>query len=253
MRDIKKISTGIPALDERLGGGILSNSIVLLSIQTGVTLIQFTQWNVPKQMDNPHIILVNFALPAVEFLERSNVKSISRDENTKVQRDNLFTLIDCFTEASDTVKKVDGGVIYQVQYPFDPNRLYSTMKQVREDLGENKSALWVFDSLTDMSIGVSEEELVKFCRRVFRFHKSFRDIAFYLLNWEAHEKKFRAIMNQLADVVIEFKVEEKQDKLKNYLQVIKGVFLIDTKKLYYEVEGSGETIFYNPWRESPRL
>lgn len=244
MRDIKKIRTGIPALDERLGGGILSNSVVLLSFQTGVALIQFTKWNVPKQMDDPRIILVNFALPAVEFLERSNVKSIFRDKDTKIQGGNLFTLIDCFTEAGDAVIRVDGGTIYQVQYPFDPNKLYSTMKKVREGLGENRSALWVFDSLTDMSIGVSEQELIKFCRRAFRLHKSYRDPAFYLLNWEAHEKKFRSIINQLADVVIEFRVEEKQDKLKNYLQVIKGVFIIDTKKLYYEVDRNGETIFY---------
>ncbi len=244
MIDIKKIRTGIHALDERLGGGILSNSIVLLSIQTGVTLIKFTQWNVPKQMDDPHIILVNFALPAVEFLERSNVKSIFRVENTKIQGDSLFTLIDCFTETGEEVVKIDGGTIHQVRYPFDPDKLYSTMRKVREDLGENRSVIWVFHSLTDMSIGVSEQELIKFCRKAFRLHKSYRDLAFYILNWEAHEKRFRSTINQLADVVIEFKVEERQDKLKNYLQVIKGVFLIDTRKLYYDAGGNGEIIFY---------
>lgn len=243
MQNIKILKTEIPELDQRLGGGIPSNSIVILSFQTGTTFIEFTEWRVYRQLENPHIILVSFSNPALEFAKRANIRSVINSENTE-PREELFTIIDCFTQESESIKKIDYGSVYQVTYPFSMDKLYSTMKKIREGIGENRQAIWVFVSLTDLSIGVSEEDLAKFCRRIFRLHKSCKDLAFYLMNMEAHSGKFIAVITQLSDIVIHFKVEEKEDRLKNYLQVIKGVFPIDTKKLYYEANKNREAIFY---------
>jgi KaiC/GvpD/RAD55 family RecA-like ATPase len=237
------IKTGIPELDERLGGGIPSNAVVLLSYQMGIAFHAFTSWHIIRQMENYHIILVNFSSPVEEFITRSNIESVFDGEN-KGGEGEFFSLIDCFSQEGDTIKKVYGGSVYQVSNPFDIDNLYSTMRIIREELGKNKWVVWGFNTLTDLSIIVSEEELARFCRRLFRFHKGYNDLAFYLLNMEAQTENFIAIMNQMVDVSIYFKVEEKEDRLKNYVQIIKGFFPIDTKKLYYETKEEGKTIFY---------
>lgn len=243
MQKFREIKTGIPGLDERLGGGIPYNAVVLLSYQTGATFHAFASWGIIKQMENYHIILVNFSSPVEEFINRSNIESAFDSENKAPERE-FFSLIDCFTQEGDTTKKVYGGIVYQVSNPFDIDKLYSTMRMVRGELGKNKWVIWGFNTLTDLSIVVSEEQLAKFCRRLFHFHKSYNDLAFYLLNMEAQTENFFAIMNQMVDVSIEFKVEEKEDRLKNYVQVVKGFFPIDTKKLYYETKEKGKSIFY---------
>ncbi|MEX2705891.1 MAG: hypothetical protein Q6352_011600 [Candidatus Freyrarchaeum guaymaensis] len=61
---------------------------------------------------------------------------------------------------------------------------------------------------------------------------------------DAHSRRFLAVITQLMDIVINFKTEETESKLRNYLQVTKGVFLTDSTKLYYEVDERGELIFF---------
>ncbi|WXG41625.1 MAG: ATPase domain-containing protein [Candidatus Freyarchaeum deiterrae] len=243
MQGVKTIKTGIPELDKRLGGGIPSNAVVLISHQTGTTFLDFAESTLIKQMENAHVIIVNFISPARVILNHSNVKA-AFDEENKVTEGEFFSVIDCFTQEGETTKKFDGGSVHQISYPFETDKLYSTMRRVREGLGKNKWGIWVFNTLSDMSVVVSEEALAKFFRRVFSLHKSYNDLAFYLLNIGAHGKNFPAIITQMVDVAIDLRVEEKEDRLKSYMQVVKGVFPIDTKKLYYESKGPGKVIFY---------
>ncbi len=243
MQSNNRLITEITELDKRLGGGIPPNSIVLISFQTGTTFMEFNEWRIFKQLKNPHIILVGFTLPALEFIDRANIRSVLKSEDANPRGKEFLSVVDCFTQESEKIEKIDFGTIFHVSYPFDTDKLYSILKKVREGF-ENKQVVWVFDSLTGLSIGVSEENLAKFCRRIFRLHKSHKDLSFYLLNMNAHSDKFLAIVTQLADIVIHFKIEEKEEKLRNYVQVIKGVFPIDTTKLYYETNKNRETIFY---------
>jgi len=122
--------------------------------------------------------------------------------------------------------------------------LYSTTRNIRDELGRKRWVVWIFSSLTDLSIGVPEEEIIRFSRRLFRLHKNYHDLAFYLLNMDAHSKRFLAVITQLMDIVINFKVEETESKLRNYLQVTKGVFLTDSTKLHYEVDERGKLILF---------
>ncbi|MHA1580807.1 MAG: hypothetical protein ACTSUQ_14440 [Candidatus Freyarchaeota archaeon] len=61
---------------------------------------------------------------------------------------------------------------------------------------------------------------------------------------DAHNKRFLAVITQLMDVFVNFKVEETESKLRKYLKVTKGAFLTDSTKLYYEVDERGELIFF---------
>lgn len=62
-----------------------------------------------------------------------------------------------------------------------------------------------------MSIGVPEDELIKFCRRAFRYHKWCGDQAVYFLNEQAHSERFCAKLYQLSDVFIKFIAEDTRD------------------------------------------
>ena len=61
---------------------------------------------------------------------------------------------------------------------------------------------------------------------------------------DAHSKRFLAVITQLMDIVINFKVEEAGEKLRRYIQVIKSPLPNDTTKLYYDVDADGKLIVY---------
>jgi len=244
MERYKTLKMELPELNQRLGGGIPSNATVLLCFQTGAMFQKFTSWSFINQMENPHIIVVKYNEHPEQFIERSKIGTITLSRNSEARGEKLFTIIDCFTQEAEAKKNVDKGTIQQIAYPFDLDYLYSTMRNIREELGRKRWVVWIFSSLTDLSIGVLEEEIIRFSRRLFRLHKNYHDLAFYLLNMDAHSKRFLAVINQLMDIIINFKVEETESKLRNYLQVTKGVFLTDSTKLYYEVDEKGELIFF---------
>jgi len=242
------ISTGIQKLDERLGGGILSNSIVLILHQTGFRQWEFINLSMPIASKREfYLIIVDYARPVEDLLFMAT-SSWRKGEGVQSSKEFInfdrIRIIDCFSGQPPNERLNLRKEVYTLDEPFDTDRLFSLMRSVRESLPLDSWAIWIFGSLTDLSMGVPEEEVARFYRRVIRFHKHYGDLAFYMLNMDAHETKFRAILSQLSDVIIQFKVEEAGEKLRNYMQVIKAQFPIDTTKLYYEIEPDSSIIYY---------
>jgi len=167
----------------------------------------------------------------------------------EVKNDRVFISIDrvrvinCFSSEVGNEKYLFDDKVYTLDEPFNTDKLFSVMRTARESLPENAWVVWVFLSLTDLAIGVSEPEIAKFFRRASRLHKQYGDLAFYLLNMDAHTKLL-AMISQLVDVIINFKIVETEEKLRNYIQVVKSPFPIDTKRLYYDVNTKGDIIYY---------
>ncbi|MFB0563891.1 MAG: RAD55 family ATPase, partial [Candidatus Lokiarchaeia archaeon] len=243
MRKYDTISTGIPKLDEYLGGGIFTNSMVLISYQTGFRYTEFISWMMPVMTGREFfVILVDYIRPVEELLKMAGILEFKEEE---VKNDKVYVsfdrmrIINCFS--SDVNKKLDlGDKVLTLDDPFDVDKLFSMMRSVREKLPKDAWVIWVFWSLTDLSIGLSEEEIPRFFRRVSRLHKSYDDLAFYLLNMDAHNPKFLALIAQLVDVIINFKIEETEEKLRNYIQVVKSPLPVDTTKLYYDIDPNGK-------------
>ncbi|MEM3586722.1 MAG: hypothetical protein QXO71_05295 [Candidatus Jordarchaeaceae archaeon] len=242
------VSTGIPKIDEILGGGFLSNSIVLIAHQTSYRFTEFADWKlVYESGKNFFIILVDYCKPVEDLYCTAGVSEFS-EENSKGDKTFIsmdrVRIINCFSGDVWGTKNIFGDKVYNLDDPFDCDKLFSTMKSIRESLPEKSWAVWVFDSLTDLSIGVPEHEIVKFFRRASRLHKQYGDLAFYILNIDAHTSQFLAMISQMVDVRINFKVEETENKLKSYMQVVKSPFPIDTRRLYYEIGPNGNLVYY---------
>jgi KaiC/GvpD/RAD55 family RecA-like ATPase len=232
------IRTGIPRLDSLLGGGLLPNSIMSASYQYGVRVLEPFHQIFQNQFEKAHVIMINYHFSPYEIEPRLKIfeqlSEIHKGPATSLSRGNV-SFIDCFNMLeSETDTQRDN--IYSLSNPFDADILLSAMTNVRSSIPEDKPVLWIFTSLTDMSIGVPEAELLKFCRRAFRYHKLCGDLAVYLLAEQAHSEIFRAKLYQMSDVFVKLIGENKPEGIDTSLQVLKGVFNFSSKKAKYKLD-----------------
>ena len=246
MEDLSVSSTGMPVLDSLLGGGYLSNSIIVISYQIGIKIFEFFHQILLNNLDDKtYLIVVTFHFSVQEdinWLKASMPESELFRKVMKIISSKNASFIDCFN-VPDSEEVSQKGNIYYVSNPFNVENLLSVMAQVREKVPVDKRALWFFYDLTDMSVGVPEDELVKFCRRVFRYHKQQGDKAIYTLNEKAHPDTFFAKVYQLSDVFIKLIAEETLWGVENGVQVIKSVFPFQSKRVFYDVNEKREINF----------
>nr|MDO8081019.1 hypothetical protein [Candidatus Freyarchaeota archaeon] len=249
MYNLRTTNSGISILDSLLGGGFLSNSIIVLSFQSGVKFWELVHRIIYNNYDDKfHLILVTFHLSQQQLVNRLKVSQQS-DKHYKEVMESLTTgsvsVIDCFSVSEGEEGDSQKGNVHYVSNPFNVNNLLSVMAQVRESVPGDKRVYWLFHNLTNMSVGVPEDDLLKFCRKMFRYHKQRGDLAVYLLNEYAHTDKFFAKIYQLSDVFIKLIAEETSWGLENSVQVIKGVFPFQSKKVFYDINENEEIIFRN--------
>jgi KaiC/GvpD/RAD55 family RecA-like ATPase len=245
MEELRITNTGISVLDSLLGGGFLSNSIIVLSYQPGTKIRSFSiQLILNKFDEKSHLIDATFTLSIKESIEK--VRELVRGSKTFEKVEDTFpsdhiSTIDCFNIPQEENSLKD-NVCY-VSNPFNVENLLSAMTEVRESIPSDKKVYWFFRDLTGMSIGVPEDELLKFCRRAFRYHKQRGDLAIYFMNEKAHTEIFFAKIYQLSDVFIKLTVEGESGELATSVQVIKSVFPYQSKKTLYYTEPGGEIKF----------
>jgi archaellum biogenesis ATPase FlaH len=242
------IKTFLPKLNERLGGGFLDNSVILLSLQTATRFAEFHNWNLIDIKDKKFFaIIIDYDRPAEEYIDFAmKLKPKEGEVKNHTANSNLdrWKIINGYNNVFEDKNHLFEDIVHTLDEPFNTDKLYSIMRTARESVPEDTWVFWDFVSLTGLAVGVPEDELAKFFERAIRLHKKYGDMAFYFVNMEAHSPKFLAIITHLVDTVINFKVEEKEDQIKNYIQVIKSPLMHDTTKLYYEVKQDGSIIFY---------
>ena len=247
MYDFKITKTGISVLDSLLGGGFLSNSIIVFSIQSGAKYWELVHRIIYNNYDDKfHLILVTFHMVQSEILYQLNAyQKFSKhyEKVTEIFSTSNISIINCFSMPEDKENDSQKGNIHYVSNPFNVDNLLSVMAQVRENVPQDKNVYWLFHNLTNMSIGVPEDELLKFCRRIFRYHKQHGDLAIYFMDEYAHTDRFFAKVYQLSDILIKLIAEENPRGLENVIQVLKGVFPFQSRKVYYDINVDGEIIF----------
>ncbi len=130
--------------------------------------------------------------------------------------------------------------MFLVSNPFNVENLLSVMARVRESVPGDRKGYWYFRDLTSMSIGVPEDELLRFYRRAFRYHKSFGDLALYTMNEQAHSEIFCAKLYQLPDIYLRFLGESTRERIKTSVRVLNGVFNFNSKKAKYIIDEKGQ-------------
>lgn len=247
MEDLKIVKTGIPFLDSLLDGGAPGN-VVLISQQPGVKfreLVHRVLYN--NYNEKFHLILVTFHLCLQEYIDLvkySTSESRTFGELSKIFSAGNLSVIDCFSLREGEANSKEGNVQY-ISNPFNMDSLLYAMSNVRENIPPDKQVYWYFPDITNMNIGVSEDVLVKFCRRAFRYHKQKQDFAIYVLNGKVHTEKLFAKLYQLADIYLRIVAKDTPWGLENVIQLVKTPLRIQSQKVFYDVKENMEIQFRN--------
>jgi hypothetical protein len=241
------IRTGLSELDSLLGGGMLSDSMIIFSNRYGVRILEPIINILQNQFgEKTRLIAIDYHFSLQEYETRLKMyeqkAEIYRGPAKSILYDNLI-LIDCFGASNEP--DTHRSNFYSVSNPFDVDKLLSVMTNVRNSIPQDKSVIWIFNSLTDMSIGIPEDEVLKFCRRTFRYHKRCGDLVAYTMNEQAHSEIFRAKIYQLSDVFIRFIGEDTPKGIDTSIQILKGTFNFNSKKTRYLLDEKGQIRFVN--------
>ncbi|MHA1605573.1 MAG: hypothetical protein ACTSWF_13085, partial [Candidatus Freyarchaeota archaeon] len=227
--------------------GMLSNSIIVASFQYSVRPLESIHHIFQNRFtDSTHIILVNYHFLSEEYKIRTKVL-VERNDIHKASLKSFSygntSIIDCFNvpriETDNKANDYSVKNVYRVSNSFDADRLLSVMTMVRDSVPKDKDVFWIFYSLTDMNIRVPEDDVLKFCRRAFRYHKWWGDLALYTINERAHTEMFRAKLYQLSDVFINFISEETQGRMDTSIQILRSLFGYSLKKTRYLLDERG--------------
>jgi hypothetical protein len=238
------IVTKIPMLNSLLGGGIPPNAIVVSSYQQGIMIAEPLMYLFQKKLDEKnHIVIINYPFTVNQlsaYLKILQQRFDFQNIPLKALSSGDITIIDCLNSQQDKTD-IPNISIYTVSNPFDIEKLLSIMADVRTRIPENKQVFWIFYSLTEMSIGVPEDELIMFCRRAFRYHKWRKDMALYILNEQAHSETFLAKLYQVSDVYIKFMAEDTHSGKNTLIQIIKSPLNYNPAKIKLPLDEKGST------------
>jgi transcriptional regulator with XRE-family HTH domain/KaiC/GvpD/RAD55 family RecA-like ATPase len=203
----KHLTTGIAALDERLGSLFIGDNVIWYDV-AGSLAQPFAHQLATACRDQRHpLIYVSF--------DRSP-KTLIADLGPLVDADNL-TIVDCFTNG-----KGEGSTIFREFYdkgterrrcqlvkigaPEKPQQVMDAVDKLYKALGGHVHL--IFESLTGMQDLWGDEKSVlhfyaRACPRLF----AMETIAYWLIEREAHSARLRARINQIAQVVMELSMK----------------------------------------------
>lgn len=241
------IRTKIPLIDSLLGGGIPPNSVVVSSYQQGIMIGDSLIHMFHSKLDGKtHVIIINYPFSVKQLNAYLKILQERSDKNLSLKflSSGNVTIIDCLNSQQDKTD-IPNINIHVVSNPFDIEKLLSIMAEIRTRIPENNPVFWVFYSLTEMSIGIPEDELIIFCRRAFRYHKSRKDLALYILNEQAHSETFLAKLYQLSDIYIKFMAEDTHSGKTTLLQILRSPLNYNSAKVILPVDEKGK-IYFKP-------
>jgi hypothetical protein len=127
----------MPVLDSLLGGGYLSNSVMVISYQIGIKLFEFFHQILINNLDDktyPIVVSFHFSVQEdINWLKAAMQKSELFKKVMKIISPNNVSFIDCFN-IPDSEENSKKGNVYYVSNPFSANNLLSVMAQVRNSV-----------------------------------------------------------------------------------------------------------------------
>lgn len=220
---------GIEGLDAALGGGVLSNGVILISFDPGSDEWVFSSEIIRNSLfKGEYVIQLDFD-HSPEYSLNSIIglgveSNILKDKLKAEYKTGKLRFIDCFTAESSQEKIKPTRFTVILDNPYNLSKLLFTMKQVRDSIPSGFKVKWFFSNLTSLSINLPIQDVIRFCRSAFRIHKQFNDQAVYYVNRGAHSSEFLSIIYQLVDAVVELRTREVNNRVLRFLRVVKNQF-----------------------------
>jgi transcriptional regulator with XRE-family HTH domain/KaiC/GvpD/RAD55 family RecA-like ATPase len=207
------VSTGIPFLDSLLGSLFIGDNVIWYDDAgslAGVFCLNFMQ---TSQSLNKDIIYVSFDRSPRNLLDKLGPLA----DNPRL------VIIDCFTFGKGAGSPVFLGFyerdplpckcrIVRVANPENAATVMDVFYSVHAGL--NEDVRFIFESLTGMQeLWEGEDQLLNFyahsCPRLYELNT----VAYWMIERKAHSSRFRAQINQIAQVVIDLSVKRGKTSL----------------------------------------
>lgn len=224
------IETGIPELDEQLGGGIKKGSNIMLigppMSRKEVILNHIMYYGVAKN-ENALIALDTYET-GTSILERFK-------ENKLILPLSRIGIVDCITRMIGGEADDDDNIKI-ANHPVDLTGIGVRISQFLEDYTMRKNVRKIqlcVNSLSALLLYSNIKTVYKFLYVFTRRIKAVGGLGIYVLESGIHDMQAIATLNQLFDGVIEVKSEND----KNFIRVT-GLSPKPTRWLEYEIDGA---------------
>jgi KaiC/GvpD/RAD55 family RecA-like ATPase len=208
-KDIEKIN--VEVLDALLPDGLPYSGLILISADPAagkdILAIQILCGKVLTGRNGLFISLDKFPDEIREFMLEFGFNS------SPFEKENKLIFIDCFSSQV--------GVKSKEKYSEDPLNFPNLSIIISRVLKELNSPIVIFDSLSTLLQKGGVRSSLEFLRSLAGKVKESKALCFVTLNRKAFHPAILAASEEIADGVIEMKIEEREEEVRNYIRVLK--------------------------------
>jgi transcriptional regulator with XRE-family HTH domain/KaiC/GvpD/RAD55 family RecA-like ATPase len=237
-----RISTGITALDPILGGLLIGDNVVWYDDAGSLASVFLMNFLKVSQAQKKPFIYVSFDRSPRNLLDK--LGPLAEYEN--------LTILDCFTygkgKGVDTFFQFYKDKNYQwpcqlvhVNTPQDPDAVMDHFLSIHAAM--KNEVRFVFESLTGMQeLWEGEDQISRFyshtCPRLYELNT----VGYWIMEKDAHSKRLKASINQIAQVAIELSLK----RGKNSLSILKAENReIDSVNTPYSYSAKGSAVSFD--------
>ncbi len=216
------LKTGIPKLDELLGGGIEENKSILFYSTPGVESLPFAfqlLYNRLQQGDHVLYFVNNKKPDAVRFMLKNYDWDISKFEKNK-----QFAFFDCYSGFL--------GLGSEEKFSIEDTK---DLKKINNELipaiTQKQKIIFVLDSLSSLlDINGTDSSIMDNVANWLKISKTNDTIPVFLFTEWPYDKNTIKTVREIFDCVIDLKAIEKKIILRNYFTVSKANWIKEIKK-----------------------
>ena len=228
----KRISTGVGELDPILGGLLIGDNVVWYDDAGSLAAIYSMNFLQASLAQEKHFIYVSFDRSLRNLLEKLGPLAQSR----------TLTILDCFTHGKGKGDEIfikyyeemnaPPCRIIQVENPADPENIMAHFNDCHS--GMKGDVRFVFESLTGMQeLWEGEDQISRFythtCPRLYDLNT----IGYWIMEKDAHSKRLKAAINQIAQVAIELSLKRGKTSLSILKAENREIETINTPHYYW--------------------
>ena len=237
-----RISTGVSELDPLLGGLLIGDNVVFYDDAGSLAAVFSLNFIQSSESQHKPFIYVSFDRSPRNLIEKLGPLS----ENPHL------SILDCFThgkgKSADIFQKFyedhenPGCEIIPVETPHDSDVVMAHFHQVRSTA--TGDVRFVFESLTGMQeLWAGEDQISRFythtCPRLYELNT----IGYWIMEKDAHSKRLKASINQIAQVVIELSLKRGKTSLSVLKAENREIDAVNTPHYYWS---KGLSVTFSP-------
>ncbi|MDZ7833818.1 MAG: helix-turn-helix domain-containing protein [Desulfobacterales bacterium] len=243
--DRMRISTGVSELDPLLGGLLIGDNVVWYDDAGSLAAVFTLNFIQSAEAQHKPFIYVSFDRSPRNLIEKLGPLA-----------DNPhLAILDCFTygkgKGADVFqsfyegREAPGCQLIPVEAPHDPEEVMAHFHRIRSQA--EADVRFVFESLTGMQeLWAGEEQISRFythtCPRLYELNT----IGFWIIEKDAHSKRLKASINQIAQVAIELSLKRGKTSLSVLKAENREIDAVNTPHYYWT---KGLSITFSPEKQ----